>query len=182
VFGVPPLGGSPGRLKTKLQTFSASRETTTATTPFFATSFRKSCPSNWSPLIAKNRSPSYACRESVQTQSANVRGEPFNSSPPQAGTIKAKVRVSTFHCKDASTAESICRAATARGDSARPSGETPRSGLGCPAAEFGTRSGRRRPAVPFASWLTAATNMRCEMMLRALMVFLSCWAAGPARI
>src|ERR1035438_6026333 len=69
--------------------------TTTAATPFAATSSRKSWPSKCSPLMAKNKSPACAFRESVQTFLTIVSAAPRRISPSQASTTNFKERSST---------------------------------------------------------------------------------------
>src|ERR1039457_952143 len=68
---------------------------TTAATPLAATSLKKSWPSKCSPLMAKNKSPACAFRESVQTFLTIVSAAPRRISPSQASTTNFKERSST---------------------------------------------------------------------------------------
>ena len=69
--------------------------TTTAATPFAPISLIKSWPSNFSPLMAKNKSPAFANRESVQTELISTPAAPPKISAPQASAINFKEHGST---------------------------------------------------------------------------------------
>ena len=71
--------------------------TTTAATPLAATSFKKSWPSKRSPLMAKNKSPGFACRESVQTR-CDRRSARSAPDFRRAG-FSHKFQRTCFHCQ-----------------------------------------------------------------------------------
>jgi len=68
---------------------------TTAVTFFAAISLMNSWPSNFSPRIAKNKSPGFDCRESVQTFFTIASAAPRRISASQASATNFKERVST---------------------------------------------------------------------------------------
>ena len=70
---------------------------TTAATSLAATSFKKSWPSNFSPRMAKNKSPGFAFRESVQTFFTIVSAAPRRIS--RVAGFGDKFQRAFFHCK-----------------------------------------------------------------------------------